>query len=324
MTMTTGLRRAAPAAAGGPPATGAPPGATARRRPQNRWALLFLTPWIIGLVFLTLGPLLASLVMSFTDYDLLTAPRWAGLGNYTTMFTADPLWRQSLTVTAVYVAVAVPLQLAFALLLATILNRGIKGMSVWRALYYLPSLFGSSVAIAILWREIFGADGLLNTLLGVIGIHSTTSWIGNPDWALGTLILLRVWEFGSPMIIFLAGLRQIPAEIYESASLDGAGGLRKFFSITLPMLTPIIFFNLILQVINAFQVFGSAFIIGGGQGGPGNSMLVYTLYLYQAAFTNFQMGYAAAMAWVLLVIIGTVTAANFWLSRYWVHYSDAE
>ncbi|MCQ8190254.1 carbohydrate ABC transporter permease [Streptomyces rugosispiralis] len=298
------------------------PKATSRRRPQGKWALLFLSPWIVGLLVFTAGPLIASLYLSFTDYDLLSSPQWIGSGNYTRMLTGDPVWRQSVVVTAVYVAVAVPLQLAFALLLATVLNRGIKGMTIWRALYYLPSLFGSSIAIAILWRQIFGAEGLLNNVLGMIGIESTTSWIGDPHWSLGTLILLRVWEFGSPMIIFLAGLRQIPAELYESASLDGAGAVRRFFSITLPMLTPIVFFNLILQVINAFQVFGSAFIIGGGHGGPGNSMLVYTLYLYQAAFNDFQMGYAAAMAWFLLVVIGAVTAVNFWLSRYWVHYSD--
>ncbi|MFE2943308.1 carbohydrate ABC transporter permease [Streptomyces sp. NPDC059255] len=315
MTITSGLPRAAPT-------TGAKPAPTSRRRSQGAWALLFLSPWIVGLVVLTAGPLLASLYLSFTHYDLLSTPRWAGLENYTRMFTADPLWRKSAVVTLVYVAVAVPLQLAFALLLATILNRGVKALGLWRALYYLPSLFGSSVAIAILWREIFGADGLLNNLLGLIGIESTTSWIGDPTWSLGTLVLLRVWEFGSPMIIFLAGLRQIPAELYESASLDGAGTVRKFFSVTLPMLTPIILFNLILQVISAFQVFNSAFIIGGGQGGPGNSMLVYTLYLYQAAFNNFEMGYAAAMAWVLLTIIAAVTAVNFWLSRYWVHYAD--
>ncbi|MEV6591825.1 carbohydrate ABC transporter permease [Streptomyces acidicola] len=315
--MTSGLDRRAPT-------TVRAARATERRRPQGKWALLFLSPWIVGLALLTAGPLLASLYLSFTNYDLLSAPQWAGVENYTKMFTADPLWRQSVLVTGVYVAVAVPLQLTFALLLASVLNRGIRGMSVWRALYYLPSLFGSSVAIAILWREIFGANGLFNNILGMIGIHSTTSWIGDPDWSLGTLVLLRAWEFGSPMIIFLAGLRQIPAELYESASLDGAGTVRKFFAITLPMLTPIVFFNLILQIISAFQVFGSAFIIGGGQGGPGNSMLVYTLYLYQAAFNNFQMGYAAAMAWVLLVIIGAVTAVNFWLSRYWVHYSDEQ
>ncbi|WP_433516788.1 carbohydrate ABC transporter permease [Nonomuraea sp. CA-143628] len=315
MTTTTMPHRKAPVAMSSSPAS-------SWRRSQGKWALLFLSPWIVGLVLLTLGPIVASLLMSFTDYDLLDTPRWVGVANYTRMFTADPLWWQSVKVTAIYVAVSVPLQLAFALLLAIMLNRGVKGLVMWRAIYYIPSLFGSGVAIAILWREIFGATGLLNTLLGVIGIQSTTSWIGDPNWSLGTLMLLRVWEFGSPMIIFLAGLKQIPGELYEAASIDGAGGPRKFFSVTLPMLTPIIFFNLILQLINAFQIFGSAFIIGGGTGGAANSMLVYTLYLYQAAFNNFQMGYAAAMAWVLLVIIGAVTAVNFWISRYWVHYSD--
>lgn len=292
------------------------------RRRQGKWALLFLTPWIIGLLFLTAGPLIASLLMSFTNYDLLGSPQWVGADNYVRMFTEDPLWWKSVQVTSVYVVVSVPLQLAFALLLATLLNRGLKGMGFWRAVYYLPSLFGAGVAVAILWREMFGSTGLLNQLLGLIGIHTTTSWIGDPDWSLGTVILLRVWEFGSPMIIFLAGLRQIPADIYEAAAIDGAGPFRKFFSITLPMLTPIIFFNLILQLISAFQVFGSAFIIGGGTGGAADSLLVYTLYLYHAAFTNFEMGYAAAMAWILVLIIGAITAVNFWFSRRWVQYSD--
>lgn len=292
------------------------------RRRQGRWALLFLSPWIVGLVTLTAGPLVASLYLSFTNYDLLSSPVWVGASNYIRMFTADPLWWQSVKVTVVYVVISVPLQLALALALALLLNRGVKGLGFWRAVYYIPSLFGSGVAVAILWRELFGADGLVNQLLGLIGIHSTTSWIGDPTWSIGTLILLRVWEFGSPMIIFLAGLRQIPADLYESAQLDGAGPVRRFFSITLPMISPILFFNLVLQVISAFQVFGSAFIIGGGTGGGGNSLLVYTLYLYQAAFNNFQMGYAAAMAWMLVVIIGAVTAVNFWFSRRWVQYAD--
>jgi len=292
------------------------------RRRQGKWALLFLSPWIVGLILLTAGPLLASLYLSFTKYDLLSDPVWTGFGNYIRMFTADPLWWQSVRVTAIYVVIAVPLQLALALALALLLNRGIKGLGFWRAAFYVPSLFGSGVAVAILWREIFGSSGLLNQILDLIGIHSTTSWIGDPTWSLGTLVLLRAWEFGSPMIIFLAGLRQIPQDLYESAEIDGAGPVRRFFSITLPMLSPILFFNLVLQVINAFQVFGSAFIIGGGTGGAGNSLLVYTLYLYQSAFGNFQMGYAAAMAWVLVVIIGIVTAVNFWFSRHWVQYAD--
>jgi pectin-derived oligosaccharide transport system permease protein len=293
-----------------------------QRRGQGRWALLFLGPWLIGLVVLTAGPMLASLVLAFTDYDLLRPPEFVGFDNFVRMFTLDPLWWKSVQVTVLYVVVSVPLQLVFALLLALVLNRSVWGVGLFRSLYYVPSLVGAGVAVAILWRQVFGASGLFNQLLGAVGIESTTSWIGNSSTSLWTLVLLRVWEFGAPMVIFLAGLRQIPKELYESAAIDGATPWRQFRSITLPMLTPVLFFNLVLQIISAFQVFGSAYIIGGGTGGPANSLLVYTVYLYQMAFGNFQMGYAAAMAWVLLVIIAAVTAVNFWAGRHWIEYTD--
>ncbi|WP_420112020.1 carbohydrate ABC transporter permease [Pseudactinotalea sp.] len=288
---------------------------------QGRWALLFLAPWGIGLVVLTIGPMAASLVLAFTDYNLLSMPQWVGLDNLTRMF-GDPLWQKSIQVTAMYVFISVPLQLAFALLVALALNKSVWGAGFFRSVYYVPSLVGASVAVAILWRQVFGANGLFNQLLGLVGIESSISWIGDSSTALYTLILLRVWEFGSPMVIFLAGLRQVPVELYESASLDGAGAWRQFWRITLPLLTPVLFFNLVLQIINAFQVFGSAYIIGGNGGGPANSLLVYSVYLYQSAFANFEMGYAAAMAWVLLLVIGAVTAINFWAGRFWINYSD--
>ncbi|WP_010205304.1 carbohydrate ABC transporter permease [Salinibacterium sp. PAMC 21357] len=292
-----------------------------RRPGDGRWAAVFLGPWAIGLVLLTIGPMMASLYLAFTDYDLLTTPTWTGFDNFTRMFT-DPLWQKAMTVTIMYVAVSVPFQLAFALMLALALNKGVWGVGFFRSVYYIPSLVGTSVAIAILWRQVFGSAGLFNQGLGLLGIESTTSWIGDSSTALWTLILLRVWEFGAPMVIFLAGLRQIPTELYESASLDGAGPWRQFWKITMPLLTPVLFFNLVLQIINAFQVFGSAYIIGGNGGGPANSLLLYSVYLYQAAFANFEMGYAAAMAWVLLILIGVVTALNFWVGRFWITYSD--
>lgn len=301
----------------------APPRVSTRAaRRDGRWALLFLGPWIVGTLVLTAGPMIASLVLSFTDYNLLSAPDFVGFDNFTRMFTTDPLWWKSLVVTATYVIVSVPLQLAFALLVALLLNKSVWGVGLFRSVYYVPSLVGASVAIAILWRQVFGSDGLFNQALGLLGIESSTSWIGDPDTALWTLVLLRVWEFGSPMVIFLAGLRQVPQELYEAASLDGAGRVRQFGTITVPMLTPVIFFNLVLQIIAAFQVFGSAYIIGGNGGGPANSMLVYTVYLYQTAFRSFEMGYAAAMAWVLLLIIAAITAVNFWAGRYWINYGD--
>ncbi len=288
---------------------------------ENLWGYLFLSPWFLGLFLLTLGPMLASLYFSFTKYSLLAPPRWTGLENYKRMFFEDERYLQSLKVTFTYVFLSVPLELCFALLVAVALNRGLKALSAYRAVYYLPSLLGGSVAIAIMWRQIFGGDGLINQFLAFFGIDAP-SWVSTPEYALYTLVVLRVWQFGAPMVIFLAGLRQIPQELYDAAAVDGAGRVQRFFRITLPLLTPIIFFNLILQLINAFQAFTPAFIVSSGTGGPADSTLFYTLYLYQEAFASFRMGYAAAMAWALLLIIAAFTAANFALSRYWVHYED--
>ncbi len=290
-------------------------------RHQNGWALLFLAPWLIGFVAFTAGPMLMSLYLAFTDYDLLSAPSWIGWGNFTRMFGGDPLFLQSLKVTAIYVFVGTPLSLCFALAVAVVLNRGLRGLDFYRSAIYLPSLFGGSVAIAVLWRKVFNGDGLVNQILALFGIHGP-SWISEPQYALGTLIVLEVWQFGAPMVIFLAGLRQIPREFYEAAQVDGASRRRQFWSITLPLLSPIIFFNLTLQLIRSFQAFAPAFIISDGSGGPADSTLFYSLYLYQEGFVNFDMGYAAAMAWMLVLLAGSVVAVNFIFSRYWVHYGD--
>jgi multiple sugar transport system permease protein len=202
-----------------------------------------------------------------------------------------------------------------------LLNRGVRGLAFYRSVYYLPSLLAGSVSIAILWRQIFGADGLVNQVLHWFGVQGV-SWIGHPDYALFTLITLNAWTFGAPMVIFLAGLRQIPVQYYEAAAVDGAGAGWLFFRITLPLLTPIIFFNLVLQVIGAFQSFTQAFVVSGGTGGPSDSTLLYSLYLYQRGFGNFDMGYATAMAWVLLVIIAAFTGINFLFAKRWVFYGD--
>lgn len=291
-----------------------------RRRKEALTAHLFLAPWFVGLVFITAGPLLASLYLSFTDYSPIGGSDWIGFENYTRMMD-DPRFAKALSNTAVYVFVSVPLQLAFALALALVLDRGVRGLPIYRSVYYLPSLLGSSVAIAILWRKVFGADGLFNDFLGLFGIEGH-SWIADPSTALGTLIVLNVWTFGSPMVIFLAGLRQIPRSYYEAAEIDGAGRVRRFLSITLPLLTPIVFFNLVLQLINAFQSFTQAFVVSGGNGSPADSTLFYTMYVYDKGFRSFEMGYASAMAWVLVAIIATLTAVNFFMSRYWVFYND--
>jgi multiple sugar transport system permease protein len=288
---------------------------------HNGAAYLFLAPWLVGFFFLTLGPTLASLYLSFTKFDLLQAPQWTGLSNYILMFTEDQRFRNALSVTFWYVVLSVPLELIFALGVAMVLDKSLRGLTLYRALFYIPSLLGGSVAIAVLWRQIFGYDGLINQALYVIGIDGP-SWISNPHTSLYTLVVLRVWQFGSPMIIFLAGLRQIPQELYEAAAIDGAGPFAKFFRITLPLLAPIVFFNLVLQTINAFKAFTPAFIVSAGTGGPIDSTLFYTLYLYQEAFGYFRMGYASAMAWVLLVVIGLFTALAFVTSRFWVYYGD--
>ena len=287
---------------------------------ENLAAYLFLAPWLVGLVLITVGPMLASLYLAFTDYNLLEAPTWIGVENFTRMF-ADERLHNSLRVTFIYVLVSVPLQLALALLLAVVLDRGLRGMAFYRSVFYLPSLLGSSVAIAILWRQVFGGEGLINHVLGWFGVAGR-SWIADPESALWTLVTLNVWTFGAPMVIFLAGLRQIPRMYYEAAAVDGAGPLRRFANLTMPLLTPIIFFNLVLQIIHAFQAFTQAFVVSGGTGGPSDSTMFYTLYLYERGFGKFDMGYASAMAWVLLVIIAVFTAGNFVASKYWVHYDD--
>ncbi|MFF3444861.1 carbohydrate ABC transporter permease [Streptosporangium sp. NPDC002721] len=292
-----------------------------RSRAQARAAYLFLAPWFIGLFAITLGPMIASLYLSFTDYSLLTEAKWVGFANYEKMFTQDDRFMASLQVTTTYVLVSVPLQLAFALALALVLDKGLRGLPFYRSIFYLPSLLGGSVAISILWRKIFGTDGIVNSFLGLFG-YEGQGWVTSPDTALWTLIVLHIWTFGAPMVIFLAGLRQIPQSLYEAASVDGAGRWRNFRSITLPLLTPIIFFNLVLEVIKSFQSFTQSFIVSGGNGGPVDSTLFYTLYLYIKGFKNYEMGYAAGMAWVLLLIIAALTGVNFLMSRFWVFYGD--
>jgi multiple sugar transport system permease protein len=227
-------------------------------------------------------------------------------------------------VTFIYVFVSVPLKLIFALAVAVLMNQKLRGVSFYRAVYYIPTLLGGSVAIAVLWRKMFEKDGLVNGLLGAIGFTNLPGWITNPKYALGTLILLTVWQFGSSMIIFLAGLKQIPEEYYEAASVDGAKKVRQFFSITIPLLSPVILFTLVMQMISAFQAFTQAYIIGGGRGGVLNSTLFYTLYLYLQGWTYHEMGYASAMAWVLLLIIGVLTALVFRTSGWWVSYGTGE
>ncbi|WP_104663598.1 carbohydrate ABC transporter permease [Ensifer adhaerens] len=282
----------------------------------------FLAPWLVGFFLLTLGPAIASFYLSLTDYSGLGAANWVGAENYVRIATDDPRFWTAMNVTFTFVLLSVPLKLVFALAVAVALNRGLSGLSFFRAIFYLPSLVGGSVAVAVLWRQVFAGDGLLNQALNTLFGFEGPSWISNPSTSLYTLVLLAVWQFGSSMIIFLAGLRQIPQDMYEAASIDGASKARQFFKITLPLLTPVIFFNAVILTIDAFKAFTSAFVISDGTGGPIDSTLFYTLYLYQEAFTNFRFGYASALAWVLVLIIAFFTAMSFLTARFWVHYDD--
>ena len=310
---------------------------------HNAVPYLFLAPWLIGFLVLTLYPMGYSLVLSFTDYDFTKpdATQWIGLGNYMKMFGSlfglseftastgevmrvDPYYMKSLTVTFTYVFVSVPLKLIFALGVAMLLNQRLRGVPFYRAVYYIPTLLGGSIAIAVLWRKLFEKNGLVNEVLGALGFTDLPGWITHPDFALGTLILLSVWQFGSSMIIFLAGLKQIPQEFYDAASVDGANKVQQFFSITIPLLSPVILFNLVIQLISAFQAFTQAYIIGGGRGGVLNSTLFYTLHMYIQGWAYHELGYASAMAWVLLLIIGVITAVVFRTSKMWVSYGVGE
>ena len=286
-------------------------------RLHNLAGYAFISPWLIGFFAFTLLPMLASLYFAFTDYKIISAPKLVGLANFQRMFFEDLRYLTSVRVTLEYVLVAVPLRLAFALLLAMLLNTPRRGVAFYRAAYYAPSVIGGSVAVALMWRRIFGTQGLVNAVTAIFGFSPVT-WLGDPRTAIWTLVLLAVWQFGSPMLIFLAGLKQIPHELYEAAGIDGASPRQRFMSITLPMLSPVILFNLVMQMISGFMVFTQAFIITGGA--PMDTTLFYALYLYQRAFATFQMGYASAMAWVWLLVVAVVTALVFKSSSMWVFY----
>ena len=293
---------------------------TKREKRNNIMGYLFISPWLIGFFIFILFPIVASFVLAFTKYDILSPPKWVGISNWLRLLE-DGRYHNSLRATFYYVFAAVPLRLIFALLIAMLLKPPTRMTSIYTGIYYLPSLIGGSVAVAIMWRQIFGIDGLINFILKNVGIEGI-NWLGNPSTAIWTLIILAVWQFGSPMLIFLAGLRQIPESLYEAASIDGAKAWAQFTNITIPMLSPVILFNLIMQIINGFMVFTQAYIITGGA--PLDTTLFYALYLYQRAFQSFDMGYASAMAWVLLVIIAFFTILAFKSSKFWVYYESEE
>ncbi len=278
----------------------------------------YLTPYLIGLVVFTAVPFLTSLYLSFTKYDLMNTPTWTGLSNYERLFTRDRTFTKSLNVTLIYVFLTVPLKLAFALFIAAILNYRLKFINLFRTAFYVPSILGGSIAIAVLWRYLFATEGLVNMALAGVGL-APVDWFGDPTNALFTITLLRCWQFGSAMVIFLAALQSIDKSLYEAAAIDGAGKVTTFIFITLPLLTPVIFFNLVMQMVQAFQEFNGPYIIT--QGGPLKSTYLLPLYIYEEAFKKFNMGYASAIAWVLFVIITVLTLVAFWSSRKWVYYA---
>jgi len=292
-----------------------------KRKPggyRNLTGYAFISPFLIGFFGLTIIPIMMTLYLSFTDYNMLRPPEWIGLENYERMFTKDEKFWHALRVTFFYTFTAVPFRLIVALAIAMLVAKIIRGAGFYRTVLYLPSIIGGSVAVAVMWRQLFGLDGAINTILRWIGLPGV-SWLGNPKYAIWTLILLYGWQFGSSMLIFLAGLKNIPHEYYEAASVDGAGKIQMFFRITIPLLTPVILFNVVIQLINGFLAFTPAYVIFG-DGRPLGATLMYVLYLFQNAFTFFDMGYASGMAWVLLVIVGALTALIFKSSEYWVHY----
>lgn len=283
---------------------------------ESTAGIIFTLPFTIGFLLFMIVPMGISLYYSFCDYDILSPPVFTGLDNFVKMFQ-DETFYKTIGVTFYFAFVSVPLRLIFALIVAMLLLKNSKMSGFYRAAYYLPSIIGGSVAVAILWKRMFATDGVINRLLGAIGIETTFAWLGNTKTAIWVLILLAVWQFGSSMLIFLSALKQISRELYEAAEVDGANGIQKFFRITLPLLTPTIFFNLVMQMINGFLAFTQSYIIT--QGKPMNSTLFYTVYMYQQSFEFYNTGYGAALAWVMLAIIGAITLLLFATKKYWVY-----
>ena len=285
---------------------------------KSKMGLVYILPWLIGMVFLTLYPFINALVISFTDYNLVREPNFIGLANYTKLFH-DEDFLGTLTATLKYTVITVPLQLAFALFIAYILNFKLKGINFFRTAYYIPSLLGGNVAVAVLWRFLFQQDGLINRIIGIVGIQPV-AWLSSPGGAMSVIIILKVWQFGSAMLIFLAALKDVPQDLYEAASVDGSTKLHSFIHITMPLITPTIFFNLVMQLVNAFQEFNGPYLVTGK--GPLNATYLTSMYIYDNAFKYFNMGYASAASWILFLIIVAVTLILFATQDKWVYYSD--
>lgn len=289
-----------------------------RKFMKDNVGFVFIIPWVIGFLVFKLYPFASSLYYSFTDYNLFKGISEYGVMNYVSIFDKMQS-RKALITTFKYAFMTVPLKLTVALFIAYILNFKIKGVNFFRTAYYIPSILGGSVAIAVLWKALFKDDGLIQTAFAIFGL-TAPSFLSSPGWALFCICLLRVWQFGSAMVIFLAALKGVPQDLYEAASIDGAGKWRQFFSVTVPLITPVIFYNLVTQLCTAFQEFNGPYIIT--QGGPRNSTTLISLLIYNNAFKSYDMGLASAMAWVLFIVLVFFTAIAFWSQNHWVYYSD--
>ncbi|SFU95566.1 carbohydrate ABC transporter permease [Butyrivibrio sp. INlla21] len=286
---------------------------------RDNQAYLYLLPWIVGMLVLQIYPFITSFYYSLTEYNALTDPKFVGMANYIRLFTRDKEFFKSLTATVTYAVLTVPFKIIMSLFIAILLNKGRKGIGALRTIYYLPSLFGGSMAVSILWKIMFMDDGMINAFLHSFG-HETISFLGNPATALPTLSALEVWQFGSSMVMFLAALKQVPQSLYEAARIDGAGRIKSFFSITIPQISPIIFFCIIMQTINALQNFTSAFVVT--QGGPVKSTYMLGLKLYNDGFLFMKMGYASATSWIIFGLVTIFTLVLFGTSKFWVFYGD--
>lgn len=297
---------------------------TKRESREARAGWLFISPWLIGFLCLTGGPLLFSLYASFTNYNMTSRMDFIGLSNYIKMFTKDPVFWKSLGNTLYYVALAVPCSCICAIFLATLLNQKVKGTPLFRMLFYLPTVL-SGVAVYQLWMQLLAPQsGLINSVLRLVGIEGP-SWLSDPAWTKPSLVMMRVWALGTSMLLYLSSMNSVSRDLYEAADIDGASFLQKFRKITLPQISPIIFFDIITNMTGAFQVFQEALVMSkNGKGDPAGSLLFYNLHIYQEAFTHYDMGYASTMAWFLLLIVMSITVVNLIASKYWVHTEEGE
>lgn len=285
---------------------------------NKKLGFLFVLPFLIGVVGFKLFPFVMSFALSFTQYDFINPPQYIGLENYQELAQKDPLFRQSLSVTLLFVVLGVPLRVGFALFMAHVLNFKLRGINFFRSAYYLPSILGGSIAAAIMWRFIFSQNGLVNIVMAKLGMQPI-AWLADEHYALWTVVLLFTWQFGSAMVIFLAALQNVPTSLYEAAEIDGASKAQQFFRITVPLITPVIFFNLIMQMVHAFQEFNGPYMIT--EGGPLHSTYVLSLYIYDQSFKYFNLGYGSALSWVLFALVASLSAISFFTSKYWVFYS---